>query len=89
VYLFFWYYCSFYLVGGKFDNGGRFDLRLPYADQGYVSDEADVMGKLSSFFGGGKKANKKENVVPPPAAAAKSPKKKEQPPPLKKKGWPW
>ena len=42
-------------VGGKFDNGGRFDLRLPYADQGYVDEDSDVMGKLSSFFGGGKK----------------------------------
>lgn len=42
-------------VGGKFDNGGRFDLRLPYADQGYVDDDADVMGKLTSFFGGNKK----------------------------------
>merc|ERR1712183_860735 len=42
-------------VGGKYDNGGRFDLRLPYADQGYVDEDADVMGKLSTFFGGNKK----------------------------------
>jgi len=41
-------------VGGKFDNGGRFDLRLPYAEQGYVDDESDVMGQLKSFFGGPK-----------------------------------
>jgi len=40
-------------VGGKFDNGGRFDLRLPYADQGYVDEDADVMGKIGKFFGGG------------------------------------
>ena len=44
-------------VGGKFDNGGRFDLRLPYADQGYVDEDADVMGKLANMFGGGKKKN--------------------------------
>ncbi|GAX27277.1 hypothetical protein FisN_13Lh155 [Fistulifera solaris] len=60
-------------VGGKFDNGGRFDLRLPYAEQGYVDDDSDVMGKLSSFFGG-----KKEKKDLPP---------KEEPP--KKKSWPW
>lgn len=64
-------------VGGKFDNGGRFDLRLPYADQGYVDDDADFMGKLTSIFGGNKKAMKKEA---PPAA----PPKEE---PKKKKGW--
>ena len=62
------------LVGGKFDNGGRFDLRLPYADQGYVSEDADVMGKFASFFGGKKKKEE--------------PKEEEQPP-EKKKGWPW
>lgn len=30
-------------MGGKFDNGGRFDLRLPYADQGYVSFSLAVL----------------------------------------------
>ena len=30
----------------EYDNGERFDLRLPYADQGYVDEDADVMGKL-------------------------------------------
>jgi hypothetical protein len=64
-------------VGGKFDNGGRFDLRLPYADQGYVDEDADVMGKLGSFFGGGQKAKKNEKPAPPA---------KEEP---KKKSWPW
>lgn len=64
-------------VGGKFDNGGRFDLRLPYADQGYVDEDADVMGKLGSFFGGGKKAKKDDKPAPPA---------KEEP---KKKSWPW
>ena len=53
-------------VGGKFDNGGRFDLRLPYADQGYVDDDADVMGKLASLFGG----NKKITPEPPKPTAA-------------------
>lgn len=40
---------------GKYDNGGRFDLRLPYADQGYVDEDADFMGKLF-----GKKKPKQE-----------------------------
>jgi len=65
---------SFY--SGKFDNGGRFDLRLPYAEQGYVDEESDVMGKLASFFGGGKK----KEPAPEPV--------KEEPP-KKKGGWPW
>ena len=59
-------------VGGKFDNGGRFDLRLPYADQGYVDEDADVMGKISNFFGGGKK---------------KAPEPEPEPEKPKKKGW--
>ena len=64
-------------VGGKFDNGGRFDLRLPYADQGYVDEDADVMGKIADFFGGKKKAPE------PPKPVVKEPEAK------KKKGWPW
>ncbi|KAL7560936.1 hypothetical protein ACA910_022426 [Epithemia clementina (nom. ined.)] len=66
-------------VGGKFDNGGRFDLRLPYAEQGYVDEDADVMGKLASFFGGNKK---KENSKPAPTPV-------EEPEKKKKGGWPW
>lgn len=65
-------------VGGKFDNGGRFDLRLPYADQGYVDEDADVMGKIGNFFGGGKKKAKVEEAPPAPKAA-----------PPKKNKWPW
>lgn len=65
-------------VGGKFDNGGRFDLRLPYADQGYVDDDADVMGKLANFFGGGKKKSKEES---PPESPPPTPKKENK--------WPW
>jgi hypothetical protein len=30
----------------RYDYGERFDLRLPYVDEGYVDEEADVMGKL-------------------------------------------
>jgi hypothetical protein len=79
-------------VGGKFDNGGRFDLRLPYADQGYVSDDADVMGKLSSLFGGG--GGKKvaaQQVEKPPVVPSKGqqPKQQKKEDPPKKKGWPW
>merc|ERR1711920_627482 len=68
-------------VGGKYDNGGRFDLRLPYADQGYVDEDADAMGKLTSFFSGGKK--KKEEPKSEPVS--------EKIPDTKKsaKKWPW
>lgn len=61
-------------VGGKFDNGGRFDLRLPYADQGYVDDDADVMGKIGNFFGGKKK--KAPEPEPEPEPVVEEPKKK-------------
>ncbi len=70
-------------VGGKYDNGGRFDLRLPYADQGYVDDEADVMGKISSFFGGKKSSDAKDKKVKPTAATKTTPSEP------KKNGWPW
>jgi hypothetical protein len=63
-------------VGGKFDNGGRFDLRLPYADQGYVDEDADVMGKIGSLFGGTKK-----KTAPPKMEAKEEPKKQNK--------WPW
>jgi hypothetical protein len=26
-------------VGGKYDNGERFDLRLPYADEGWIEEK--------------------------------------------------
>ena len=63
-------------VGGKLDNGGRFDLRLPYADQGYIDDDSDFMGKLGNIFGGGKKEKMEELVLPDPK-------------PPKKSKWPW
>ena len=68
----------------QFDNGGRFDLRLPYADQGYVDEDADVMGKLSDFFGGGKKKKEAQAKAAAAAAAAEEASKKK-----KKGGWPW
>ncbi len=37
-------------VVGEYDNGERFDLRLPYVDQGYEDPDADVMGKLMDMF---------------------------------------
>jgi hypothetical protein len=30
----------------RFDYGERFDLRLPYVDEGYVDEDADIMGKI-------------------------------------------
>ena len=33
-------------------------MRLPYADQGYVDDDADAMGKFMNLFGGKKKETK-------------------------------
>mmetsp|Transcript_26798 Transcript_26798/g.61693 ORF Transcript_26798/g.61693 Transcript_26798/m.61693 type:complete len:198 (-) Transcript_26798:204-797(-) len=38
----------------------RTDELLPYIDQGYVDDDADVMGKFMNIFGG-KKAQKAKN----------------------------
>ena len=35
--------------GGKYDNGERFDLRLPYADQGWVG-EGDEEEAPVDFF---------------------------------------
>jgi hypothetical protein len=58
-----------------YDNGERFDLRLPYAERGYVDEDADVIGKafsgLKGLFGGGKKATEKDNGKAPPAADKK------------------
>jgi hypothetical protein len=69
-------------VGGKYDNGGRFDLRLPYAEQGYVDDDADIMGKIGAFFGGKKKQTAKD--VKSDAPSSKSFTKEPN-----KNGWPW
>jgi hypothetical protein len=38
----------------------RIDERLPYIDQGYVDEGADVMGGIMKLFGGNKKDDNKE-----------------------------
>ena len=62
-----------------YDNGLRFDLRLPYAERGYEDESADVMGNMGkafkSLFGGKKSADKEGEAKQPPP-----------PPPPKKKG---
>eukprot|EP00291_Cryptomonas_curvata_P000673 CAMPEP_0172182016 /NCGR_PEP_ID=MMETSP1050-20130122/18157_1 /TAXON_ID=233186 /ORGANISM="Cryptomonas curvata, Strain CCAP979/52" /LENGTH=184 /DNA_ID=CAMNT_0012855399 /DNA_START=111 /DNA_END=661 /DNA_ORIENTATION=- len=35
-----------------FDNGERFDLKLPYVDRGYEDESADVIGNVGKLFGG-------------------------------------
>mmetsp|Transcript_49466 Transcript_49466/g.121438 ORF Transcript_49466/g.121438 Transcript_49466/m.121438 type:complete len:196 (-) Transcript_49466:236-823(-) len=45
----------------RYDNGMRFDLRLPYADKGYEDPDADFMGKLKKMFGMGKKSEPKDS----------------------------
>ena len=39
----------------KYDQGGRFDLQAPYADEGYVDPEDQGGFSLKRLFGGGKK----------------------------------
>lgn len=43
----------------KYDNGGRFDLKLPHVEIGYTDEDADVMKKAGKafrkFFGQGDK----------------------------------
>jgi len=57
----------------KFDNGERFDLRLPYVDQGYVAEDSDdAWGRFLGIFGGKKDGEKKASST----AAAKSSGKK-------------
>ena len=41
-------------VGGEYDNGERFDLRLPYVDQGYVlTRRPSVWGRAHASMGRG------------------------------------
>lgn len=35
----------------KYDNGGRFDLKLPHVEIGYTDENADVMAKAKRAFG--------------------------------------
>ena len=45
-----------------YDNGQRFDLRLPYAERGYEDKDSDVMAKISNVFSNlfGNKKEKEE-----------------------------
>jgi hypothetical protein len=47
-----------------YDNGQRFDLRLPYAERGYEDPDADFMGKLMGLFKRGKSASKDSKPIP-------------------------
>ena len=47
----------------EFDGGERFDLRAPYADEGWVDENDKGGGFLGGLFGGKKKEEKK---APPP-----------------------
>ena len=40
-------------VGGEYDNGERFDLRLPYVDQGYVLTRRPSFGAAHASMGRG------------------------------------
>ena len=57
-------------------------MRLPYADQGYVDDDADVMAKLGNFFSGNKATPKVPEKKQETKATPKVPEKK-------KSKWPW
>ncbi|GAB5356469.1 hypothetical protein AAMO2058_000292400 [Amorphochlora amoebiformis] len=55
----------------KFDNGERFDLRLPYVDNGYVAEDSDdVVGRFLEIFGVKKKEASKEKSEPEPKGKA-------------------
>ena len=41
----------------EYDGGERFDLRLPYVDNGWVDEDADFGKQIGRFFGMGKKKN--------------------------------
>lgn len=48
----------------KYDNGARFDLRLPHVEIGYADPDADIMAKagnaMKNLFGFGKKQEEAE-----------------------------
>ena len=48
----------------EFDGGERFDLRAPYADEGWVDENDTGGGFLGGLFGGKKKEEEKK--APPP-----------------------
>lgn len=39
----------------EYDGGERFDLRLPYVDNGWVDEDADFGKQVARFFGFGKR----------------------------------
>ena len=45
----------------KFDNGERFDLRLPYVEQGWVDEEADASNWFRKLFSKKKDDKTKDN----------------------------
>lgn len=47
----------------EYDGGERFDLRLPYVDNGWVDDDADAFKQFKRFIGLDKK--KKDDQDPP------------------------
>lgn len=65
---------------------GRFDLRLPYAEQGWVDEESDG-NPFSNLFGGGKK----KNATTKSGSDGKNavPVKKEETKPKKNDFWPF
>lgn len=44
-----------------YDGGERFDLRGKYVDEGWVDEDADVLGKIGRWFKGGNKGEVKED----------------------------
>jgi len=64
---------------------GRFDLRLPYAEQGWVDEESDG-NPFSNLFGGGKK---QKNATTGSDGKKEVPVKKEEAKPKKNDFWPF
>ncbi len=44
----------------EYDGGERFDLRLPYVDNGWVDEDADPMKQFRRFIGLDKKKSEDE-----------------------------
>ena len=45
----------------EYDGGERFDLRLPYVDNGWVDEDADIGKRFRRFFGLDRKNDKKNS----------------------------
>ena len=48
----------------KYDEGERFDLRLPYVEQGWVDEDADAFKWLKNLFGKKKDAGDSKKDAP-------------------------